>query len=249
MRLLMYLLAPSVCASPGLAQALDRRLSPPQLFPTTFSEITAVRELSDGRLLLLDAHDQTLQLVDLASSSVRAVGRIGSGPGEYRRATELLVAGGDATLVADAGTRRLLVIAADGTSPGVVLRNEPGQWLPIASDRQGHAYGIGPIADLAKDVSRLPDSLALMRLDLASGKVTRLAIVAAPPSEVHVKKNGQKIESVDVVRPPFTVGYQFAVASDGRLAIAAHLSNASSRGRLTVLGCRRAGCGRSLRSR
>lgn len=212
-----------VTERPLVAQPPERKLADAQVLATAFSEITAVRELSDGRVLLLDGRDQVLSLVDIANSTLRTIGRKGGGPGEYARATGLLHAGGDTTLVTDAGNGRLLIVAPDGSFPGVITRSGTSTmsvWAATASDRKGSVFGTAGLGAPETLSERGPDSLALMQLVLSTGLAVRVATVAAPPSSVNVTRNGQTIERVEIVRAPFAVGDQFSVAPDGRIAIA-----------------------------
>jgi len=100
-------------AAPGLhAQPVPvRDLPRAQLeFPETFSAVSGLRELSDGRVIVADATERTLQLVDPQSRSTSPIGRVGGGPLEWQRPTRLYAIGGDTTLLYDAGNRRFLVL-------------------------------------------------------------------------------------------------------------------------------------------
>lgn len=190
-----------------------------------YSDIAAVRELSGGRLLVLDAREQRIHLVDVATGTTRALGRIGSGPGEYRRVNALLAGRGDTTYAVDGGNNRLLVIAPDGTMPAVVT-----QWtsrpitVSVASgaDRLGNVYGTGPLvaATPEADPTVVPDSQALVRVAVATGQGTRVATLATPPARIRVQRSGEKIQSVEITRPPFSTGDQFAIAPGGRVSVA-----------------------------
>lgn len=201
-----------------------RALGAPERVSGEFSEISALRELSDGRLLLLDAREQVLQLLDPRTGKGKRVGAIGSGPGEFRRATGLLAAPGDTTWVVDAGNGRLLVVGPDGSIPGVVSQWPERQMtitLATGSDRLGHLYGTAPLMTApGSDPTVAPDSQALVRVVAATGVGSRVVSLATPPSRITVRRSGEKIESVEIRRPPFAVGDQFAVAKDGRVAIA-----------------------------
>jgi len=68
-----------------------------------FTDVRAVRELSDGRLLVSDRFG--LVLVDWRASEVITIGRKGEGPGEYVIPGGLYALGGDSTLFTDRARR------------------------------------------------------------------------------------------------------------------------------------------------
>src|SRR5688572_22514070 len=74
------------------AQLPERRLParPAAFAEEPFSELRSVRELSDGRVIVLDMRDQTIQVIDFTSGDAAAIGRRGQGPGEYARAVSLM---------------------------------------------------------------------------------------------------------------------------------------------------------------
>ena len=71
-------------ALPAAAQLPTRTLFKPLAeHREPFSQIAAVRELKDGRLLVVDSRDKLVQLVNLNANRAIKVGREGLGPGEY----------------------------------------------------------------------------------------------------------------------------------------------------------------------
>src|SRR5690349_1689664 len=88
-----------------------RVLDKPQVeIAEPFTNVSSVRELSDGRVIVVDAGNQSVHVVDFKAKSVEQIGRSGSGPGEYKSPGVLLPLSGDTTLVGDAGNARLLEI-------------------------------------------------------------------------------------------------------------------------------------------
>src|SRR5262245_36417207 len=65
-----------------------------------FTTVTSVRELRDGRVIVADSRDKTLQLIDLVKGSAAPVGRSGSGPAEWLNPTRLFALPGDTTMMA-----------------------------------------------------------------------------------------------------------------------------------------------------
>ncbi len=208
------------------AQLPERRLpaKPEAVAGEPFSDLRSIRELSDGRLLVLDMRDQTIQLVDLEKGSAEAVARRGKGPGEYARATALVPWPGDSTAVVDGDTRRLLLIGPGGKAGRVITEfpigvdARPG--AVGAADGRGRLY-LGVMASPEKSGALvIPDSQALMRLDPSTGKTARIATIALVRSEVKTSSSGGKLTSVEIFRIPFSVGDEWDVATDGRVAIA-----------------------------
>jgi hypothetical protein len=81
-----------VTAVPAFAQNVPTRtLSKADAeFPEPFTQVTGVRELKDGRVIVIDPRDKTVQALDLKAGTAVKLGREGSGPGEYGMPFRLL---------------------------------------------------------------------------------------------------------------------------------------------------------------
>jgi len=79
-----------------------------------FTQISGVRELRDGRVIVADVRDKTLQLLDLKSGSSSKIGREGQGPGEYGLPFRLVALPGDSSALYDVANSRYLMIHPDG---------------------------------------------------------------------------------------------------------------------------------------
>lgn len=66
-----------------------------------FTQVTSVRELLDGTLLVADRREKRLVHVTWESGGESVIGRIGEGPGEYRGIGPLVPMSGDSTLFID----------------------------------------------------------------------------------------------------------------------------------------------------
>ncbi len=66
-----------------------------------FKSVAAVRELADGRTLVIDSDERALFVVDWSTLQRRPVGRTGNGPGEYQYPGQLVALGADSTLLID----------------------------------------------------------------------------------------------------------------------------------------------------
>lgn len=95
--------APSVQLPPAEAEA-----------SVGFTRVASVRELTDGRLLLVDQGENRLRVLDWSSGSVEDIGREGQGPGEYSSAGWLYALSDSTTLLTDANSRRWLLLEGVG---------------------------------------------------------------------------------------------------------------------------------------
>jgi hypothetical protein len=118
----MQRLAGLILATVGLsppvgigAQASPTTLKPPNAeFSDGFSRVLApVRELADGRIVLIDDIERRLLVVDLQGEKAREIGRAGRGPGEFGQLNGLHALGGDTTLVEDRFSRRWIILVGD----------------------------------------------------------------------------------------------------------------------------------------
>ena len=84
-----------------------------------FSNATSLQELPDGRVLVADAQERVLSIVNFdRGGEVKRLGRNGSGPNEYATAQTLLRGRGDTVLLLDFPARRIVRIAPNGTLAG-----------------------------------------------------------------------------------------------------------------------------------
>jgi hypothetical protein len=79
-------------------------------YAESFTSIDGVREMRDGRVLVVDSREMIVRLVDLRTGRVERVGRSGRGPGEYALPVALIALGGDSSGIVDEATRRILVV-------------------------------------------------------------------------------------------------------------------------------------------
>lgn len=79
-----------------------------------FNLVHAARRQADGTLLVADGGSLEVRWYDTEGKPVRAVGRRGEGPGEFRGPLSLLPWPGDTVAVLDHGQRRLTLFGASG---------------------------------------------------------------------------------------------------------------------------------------
>ena len=230
-------------ATPALAQNVPTRtLSKPDAeYSEPFTQVAGVRELKDGRLIVIDPRDKTVQVVDLARGAATKLGREGSGPGEYGIPMRLMAMPGDTTAIGDMLNNRLLLINPNATVGGFVDLNVPppsggrgdgrgmmmiGGNMPTMSDAKGRMYYQGPPFRMTDNGPQTADSVPMIRWDRASGKRDTLAWLRLPESANQISSRGGRGNQQVMVRigggPPFNGADQMLVAPDGRVAIAHH---------------------------
>lgn len=231
-------------ASPLLAQTVPTRTlaKPDAEYSEPFTQIAGVRELKDGRVIVIDPRDKTVQAVDLKAGSAVKLGREGSGPGEYAMPMRLLTLSNDTSGVVDMLNNRILLINPNATVGGFVDLNVPapagrgdgrgpgmmmvGNNMPTASDAKGRMYAQGMPFKIVDGVPSQVDSVPMTRWDRATSKRDTLAYLKLPAGASQVsggRSGGRSNVSIRVGGgPPFTGADQMAIAPDGRLAIVHH---------------------------
>ena len=189
-----------------------------------YTSIAAVRELADGRVLVVDSRDKLLQLVDLRSGSTSRIGREGAGPGEYRSPSGVFPLPNGEALLADPAQARFLRIDAVGKVVETLSYPEgivPGMRVR-ATDAAGRVYfegaslgmpGGGPDGGIL-----VADSLPVIRWDRSTGKVDSLMLVKGPQIRVAVSGQGNS-RNFGVRRQPFSSRDGWTVGSDGRIVV------------------------------
>lgn len=98
----------------GQDAPLHRLAGTPITAAISFTDVTAIRELSDARVLVSDRRDKLVHLLSGSLQQVAEVGRRGEGPGEFASPWGLFAARGDTTWLHDDEGQRLLTILPDG---------------------------------------------------------------------------------------------------------------------------------------
>ena len=195
-------------------------------FAEPFTEIGSIRELRDGRLIVVDARELTVKLVDLRAGTASTIGRTGDGPGEYRWPGKLFALPDDRTLLQDNAAGRLTIIGPDGKpgdvfdpnrSEGDSIRTRAFRFFPRASDANGMLYGEAqPVRVGANGVLELSDHAAIQRLNIATRQKDTVALWP-----VRKDANARMYNGTVVTQPrmqAFPAWDQWAVAPDGRIA-------------------------------
>lgn len=207
---------------PAIAQQVPQvRLDTPEAeFPEPFDQVTSIRELGDGRLIVADLFARAVSLVDLQSGSATAIGREGQGPKEFGFPMTLLAMPGDTTWLADPAQGRFLVILPDGTPAGTVpFPDASGAFLRVkVADATGRIYaqGSGFTLGPGSDPRTLPDSAPVMRWDRRSKAMTPIGKVKVPSVAVSTSGSGSS-RSITMRQQPFPVADDWAVTGAGRV--------------------------------
>lgn len=109
----------------------------------TFREVTAVRELADGRALVLDSFDRFVYLADFRTGESQVIGEHGGADRQYLWPSRLLHLAADTTLVWDAIEGRIHVLNWVGGIPAIrrsMPKAEFSPLSPVASDARGRMY-------------------------------------------------------------------------------------------------------------
>jgi hypothetical protein len=148
------------------------QLVPDANLAVEWTDVRGVRELRDGRVVVLDARDQAVKLADFKTGEATMIGRKGSGPGEYQLPLQLLALPGDSSVIYDAAnTGAPMVITPAGKAadplPGMRADRAVG-FLNIGGrvDARGRMYRTGIGAMLNRD--------PIERLDRSTGKIDTL---------------------------------------------------------------------------
>lgn len=223
---------PSLAAAPAHAQS-PRLLSKPDAeFAEPFTNVSGVRELKDGRLVVIDSRDKIVQVVDFKSGEAVKVGREGSGPGEYAFPMRIVPLPGDSSGVYDMLNSRMLVVLPNGKPGPFVTIEQPqtagpgggtiriGGAAPRFSDARGRLYWTGPAFTPGGDgPPKSADSVPVLRYDRGTRKTDTLAWVRVPKNNVQTSGGSGNMQVRIGVSNPFTPRDEWGVTPDGRVAV------------------------------
>ncbi|HEX9693160.1 MAG TPA: hypothetical protein VGA22_13790, partial [Gemmatimonadales bacterium] len=198
-----------------------------------FTNVTGIRELHDGRVIVVDAGVSMVYLIDASGTSVEQLGRAGDGPGEYRGPAKIFALPGDSSAILDGLRGRLMLLGPKAefvrflysggcaqcsvSSVGIVLIP------PAVTDGRGYFYA------LAQPIVRTPagelvpaDSAAIERW--RGGSATRdtvafLDAVTNPALRVIAGTLFAPHPGRAAPIAAFRTSQQWAVSPDGRVAI------------------------------
>ena len=193
-----------------------------------------VRELRDGRVMVADARDKVVSVVDFRSGNATTVGREGSGPQEFGLPMRLYIAPNDTTLLYDPLNQRYLLIGPDA-KPINTFRTEgepsaprPGagpQMIAMGlfgriTDARGRIYGEASPFTMGPDGRpQTADSAAIIRYDRGTRRIDTLAYVKLQQQNAQVSGGQNNMRVMIGGANPLAPRDEWTVFPDGRVAI------------------------------
>ena len=205
-----------------VATAQDRRLTSPDAeYPEPFDLISGFRALPDGRVLVSDGIGEVLVAVDIATGVADTLGRKGKGPGEYTMPDLLLELPEGRTLLLDLGNGRMATVEADGSFGKFrsIARDDGSGFsiiMPRASDAAGNLY-YQPMS--GGPGRQRPDSGAIVRWSPEGEASDTMARVKLQEVKIETS-GGPNDRNISTRQVPYSPQGAWAVASDGRIALA-----------------------------
>ncbi len=161
-------------------------LPPDRVAATRFTRVIAVRELSDGSVIVADRTENRLVHVNWHGGEATEIGRRGEGPGEFRTVGWLYPLSGDSSLFTDSYSYRWLVLVGARIVDTISQVRSINQMLGanlLGTDRSGHVLGVRgyKFAGVSR-VTGSADSLLLLLGEWASGAIDTIARIKGPGS-------------------------------------------------------------------
>lgn len=194
--------------------------------PVEFTMVSSVRELADGRVLVVDQQESKLVVTDWKTGTAMQVGRSGSGPAEYKTPNALIPLAGDSTLLPDMANGRWLLL--HGASMAVTIAQDApaiaaGARRPLGADSMGRVIftkGLGIPGGPSSIAAPGSDSLLLLRTARSTGKTDTVAILRARDSFIKIEGPKEKPTSIEIRVHPLAAGELAALFEDGWIAVA-----------------------------
>ena len=207
-----------------VAQPRPRPVAVVSEFPTPFTRIGGIRELRDGRVILVDRQEQALMLLDWRSREARSIGRRGAGPQEYELPDALVAVPGDSTWLWDAMNFRWLVLDPQGRplrtwSAVETSKSALNSGDYLGSDREGNIYLRTEASSQANPFAGTVGRGAILRLSRTTWRLDTVATLRIPAGRVlGVRPVGDGyIRRINNL--PLAAEDVAAVAPDGRVAV------------------------------
>lgn len=212
------------------AQQLRTLSRPDAEFEEPFTSVNGIRELKDGRVVVIDIRDKVVQLIDFTSGAAKGVGREGSGPKEFGLPMALVALPGDTSGVYDPLNQRMLLVLPNG-EPGEFVRTTPeasanvragGFSISLAppryTDARGRFYYVG--GGFRPDASgEPPDSQPILRFARGARTADTVAYIRVPKNNTRVSGTSNRQTVRMGVANPFAARDEWVVTPDGRVAV------------------------------
>lgn len=207
------------------AQGVPRKLAAPTAtYDAEFTGIDGIRELKDGRVVVLDAKDKAIHVIDLKNKTGKKIGREGDGPGEFRLLRQFFQGPGDTIGVSDMSRAgKLIVITPTGEMGGLMSMTDSSlstrTFSPTASDAAGRFYNMATNNPFTDSASIVRWDRGRARWDtVAKLMTTPVSPLYKGPPEVRQMPGGGFVYSPPPMMP-FATANTWTVAGDGRIAI------------------------------
>jgi len=189
-----------------------------------FTWIVGVKELADGRVVVVDMAERLVYLLDSTLTRRVILGRHGQGPGEYLLPSELLELEGDSVGVIDFARGRALVIEPDGTLGGFLPPRSDFVVAPgVQTDALGRFYFRGePVVRNSDGTVDLLDEAPIERMPREGGMRETIARVPVshPPGRRAQLVGGRVVfTNPQGAGQPFTPTPDWVVLRDGTVAV------------------------------
>lgn len=189
-----------------------------------FTRIIAVRELSDGALLVSDRGEQRLFHLTNAGGDPSPIARTGSGPGEFRQAGWLFALPNDSSVFIDSFSGRMLVLAG-ARVVRTLSEHEPAA-LALGSSVAGVAANGGvlgatraPIRPVGAAASNADAQIALLLSHRSNGQTDTVGSLLSPSTPVVLKPSTDGPARL-FSGSPLSSQEQAALAVDGWIVVA-----------------------------
>jgi hypothetical protein len=140
-------------------------------FGEPFTEVAGLVELPDGRVVVGDAAERRIVVLGPSLNGAREIGRVGSGPREFRSIGSLLGRAGGGAWVNDFVQRRLLPLTAGGTVEDAVGYPPVTGLIVQRGDGAGRVYGEARAAPGGSN----RDSVFIVRWEPGTARVDTVA--------------------------------------------------------------------------
>lgn len=220
--LCVALAAAAACAS---SDAKRGALTLESKLPVSFGQLSNVVELGDGKIVFADTRDRLFLRGDLKSGKLDTLGKradtlgAGAAPSLYRMPGWVAHLAGDTVALVDFAALRTTLWTETGQPVRALLIPPAGGPTPVlAYDRAGFGYKADYQAVVGGGEpgrTLRPDSVAVLRIELGTGRVDTVAQLAAP--EYGDATFGEQVQQVAKIFGPNDV---FGVLPDGRVWVA-----------------------------
>lgn len=187
-----------------------------------FSRVASVRELPDGRVLVVDSRDRAVYVASFRFDSVQQIGRTGSGPAEYQAPSRLVAVGSDTTVLVDGGNRRWLVLVGSRIvstlSPYDSVVQRAGM-TPAGADRAGHIVTTVVSGREPLTGDRQQNTLLVLRVDRQSARLDTITTLKGVEAQVQTVRSAQS-QNTSVLELALSSPEQPWLFPDGWIAFA-----------------------------